>query len=154
MKLSSQQIQLIDDYLISCDIKWVDVRSELLDHFAISLEKKLEKQPTLNFKQAIINEHIGFSDSGFKKLLKTKKKAVEKQFYNQVFTNLKTFLKLPKIIISIILFYGLVLIMESFSNKELFFIGLAGAVFFIVTQLLIRNIIDKKKNQEKFFSPR
>ena len=69
MKLTKEQIQQIDDYIFSCGIKWVDVRAELVDHFATSLENKLDETTKLDFKQMIVNEHKSFSDVGFKKLL-------------------------------------------------------------------------------------
>ncbi len=150
MKLSKDQIQQIDKYIAACGIEWIDVRAELVDHFANSLEEKLEKNPNLNFMQAIVEAHKNFSDSGFKKLLKTKKAAVQKQFYRQVFINLKSFFKLPKIIITIMAFYGLVFIMDIFSNKELFFMILTIILFLLVIQALVRTTIDKKNKNNNF----
>lgn len=150
MKLSQEQIQQIDRYIAACGIEWIEVRAELVDHFANSLEEKLAINPTLDFMQAIIAEHKSFSDNGFKKLLKTKKAAVHKQFYRQVFINLKSFFKLPKIIISIAVFYGLVLIMDLVNNKELFFMILAIALFLLVVQALVRTAIDKKSKNNNF----
>ena len=147
MNLSKEQIKQIDNYIPSCGIEWIDVRSELVDHFANSLEEKLEKNPNLDFNQAIINEHKQFNDSGFKKLLDSKRKAVEKQFYKQVFKQLKSFFKLPKIVISAGLFYGLVIIMNLFQNKEYFFIGLTSLILLIVIGLLFR--ISNEKNNGK-----
>lgn len=150
MKLTGEQIQQIDDYIFSCGIKWVDVRAELVDHFATSLENKLEENPKLDFKQAIVNEHKSFSDVGFKKLLEIKKKAVEKQFYKQVFKHLKSFFKLPKVIISILVFYVLTLIMNYISNKEYFFEGLTAILFLVVIVLFIRIAIEKRANKKPF----
>ncbi len=150
MKLNKEQIQQIDRYIAACGIEWIEVRAELVDHFANSLEKKLAINPRLDFMQAIVAEHKSFSDNGFKKLLKTKKAAVHKQFYRQVFINLKSFFKLPKIIISIAVFYGLVLIMDLVNNKELFFMILAIALFLLVVQALVRTEIDKKSKNNNF----
>ncbi len=150
MKLTKDQIQQIDSYIAACGIEWIDVRAELVDHFANSLEDKFEKNPNLNFMEAIVEEHKGFSNSGFKKLLASKKAAVQKQFYHQVFINLKSFFKLPKIIISIGVFYGLVFIMDLFSNKELFFMILAIILFLLVIQALVRTAIDKKSKNNNF----
>lgn len=150
MKLTPDQIQQIDDYIAACDIKWYDVRMELLDHFATSLEEKLEENPTLDFKQAIVNEHKSFSDQGFKKLLNTTTKAVEKQFYKQVFLHLKSFFKLPKIFISASIFYALVLIMNQFSNKENLFIGLTYVFFAIIIVLCFRVLKENKSKKPRF----
>lgn len=150
MKLSKEQIQQIDRYIAACGIEWIEVRAELVDHFANSLEEKLAINPTLDFMQAIVAEHKSFSDNGFKKLLETKKTAVYKQFYHQVFINLKSFFKLPKIIISIAVFYGLVLIMDLVNNKELFFMILAITLFLLVVQALVRTAIEKKSKNNNF----
>ncbi|MDV7186709.1 hypothetical protein R3X25_05395 [Lutibacter sp. TH_r2] len=150
MNLSTEQIKHIDNYIASCGIEWIDVRAEIVDHFANSLEEKLEKTPNLNFKEAIVNEHKQFSNSGFKKLLKTKQKSVEKKFYKQVFKQLKTFFTLPKIIISADLFYGFILIMNLFSNKEYFFIGLTALVLLIIIGLIFR-ISNERNNGKKQF---
>ena len=150
MKLTTEQIQQIDDYIAACDIKWYDVKMELVDHFATSLESKMEENPTLDFKEAIVNEHKSFSDQGFKKLLKTKTKAVEKQFYKQVFRHLKSFFTLPKIFISASIFYGLVLLLNLFKNKEYLFLGLTFILLAIVVQLLLRITSYKKNNRTPF----
>jgi len=150
MKLTGEQIQQIDDYIFSCGIKWVDVRAELVDHFATSLENKLDETTKLDFKQMIVNEHKSFSDVGFKKLLEIKKKAVEKQFYKQVFKHLKSFVKLPKVIISVSVFYVLTLIMNYISNKEYFFEGLTAILFLVVIVLFIRIAIEKRAKKESF----
>ncbi len=47
MKLTKEQIQEIESYLIACGVKWYDVRIELVDHFANTLEEKLEENPAL-----------------------------------------------------------------------------------------------------------
>jgi len=150
MKLTKEQIQQIDDYILACGIKWFDVRAELVDHFATSLENKLDETSKLDFKQTIIIEHKSFSDVGFKKLLEIKKKAVEKQFYTQVFTHLKTFFKLPKVIISISVFYVLTLIMNYVSNKEYFFEGLTAILFLVAIVFFIRIAIEKREKKESF----
>ena len=150
MKLTKEQILEIENYINACGIKWYDVKMELVDHFATSLENKLEGNPDLDFKQTIVNEHKNFSDRGFKKLLNTKTKAVEKQFYKQVFTHLKSFFNLPKIFISASVFYALVLIMNQFSNKENFFMGLTFIVFAIVVISLVRIVIEKKSKKVPF----
>ena len=147
MKLTKEQILEVENYIAACGIKWYDVKMELVDHFANSLEHKLDENPTLDFKQAIINEHKNFSDRGFEKLLKTKTKAVEKQFYKQLFKQMQSFFKLPKIIISAGFFYGLVLLMNLFSNIEYFFMGLTFVLFSITIVMLIR--ISKEKNKGK-----
>ena len=42
MKLSKDQIQFIDTYLINSEVIYVDIRLEMLDHIALAVEQKME----------------------------------------------------------------------------------------------------------------
>ncbi len=148
MELTKQQIQEIDNYITACGIKFYDVKAELVDHFASILEQRLEENPKLNIKKAIIEEHKKFSDNGFKKLLKTKTDTVHKRFYNLTFLHLQSFFKLPKLLITFAVFYLLKELMTLFENKETFFHFLSGIGLLIMVQLLIR--IKRKNNKEQF----
>ena len=59
MELTKAQLLQIDDYIFSCGIKYYDVRSEIVDHFANILEEKLAKNPSFDFKNEIIVSYKG-----------------------------------------------------------------------------------------------
>jgi hypothetical protein len=42
MRLTKQQIQFIDTYLINSEVIYVDIRLEMLDHIALAVEEKME----------------------------------------------------------------------------------------------------------------
>ncbi|WP_299666968.1 hypothetical protein [uncultured Polaribacter sp.] len=121
IELTKEQLLQIDNYMYVCGIQYYDVRTEIVDHFANILEQKLAKNPDLNFKREIENIHRNFSDRGFSKLLKEKTKSVQKKFYKASFKHFITFFKLPKIKISVGLFYGLYVLMNWFVVKDDFF---------------------------------
>ena len=121
MELTKEQLLQIDNYVFSCGIKYYDVRTEIVDHFANILEQKLAKNPDINFKKEIQNIHRNFSDRGFSNLLKDKTKAVQKKFYKATLKHLITFFKLPRILISAGIFYALFLLMNLFEDKKQFF---------------------------------
>ncbi|WP_339659596.1 hypothetical protein [uncultured Polaribacter sp.] len=152
MELSKEQLLQIDNYIFSCGIKFYDVRAEIVDHFANILEEKLAKNPTLDFKKEIINIHRNFSNAGFKKLLKEKQKSVSKKFYKQSLKHLSTFFKLPKIIITIALFYSLLQTMNLFEDKADFFASLSflGMISFLVYMSI--SLVRNKKKKTKFLS--
>ena len=79
MELTKQQLLQIDNYIYVCGIKYYDVRTEIVDHFANILEQKLDKNPNLNLKKEIVNIHRNFSGRGFSKLLKQKTKSRVKE---------------------------------------------------------------------------
>ena len=149
MELTKEQLLQIDNYIFSCGIKFYDVRTEIVDHFANILEQKLEENPTLNFKQEIINIHKNFSENGFKKLLKEKTKSVQKRFYKASLKHLITFFRFPKIIVSGGFFYFLILIMNLVEDKEVFFSILSFILLFLGFRLLF-NVNMRNSNKQTF----
>lgn len=150
MELSKEQLLQIDNYIFSCGIKYYDVRTEVVDHFANILETKLDKNPDLNFKREIENIHRNFSDSGFSKLLEEKTKAVNKKFYKNSLKHFITLFRLPKIIITVVVFYLLFLMMNLFQDKENFFVYLYAVLLFIVVRIFYQHRKTKKHQKEPF----
>lgn len=148
MELTKEQHLQIDNYIFACGIKFYDVRTEIVDHFANILEQKLNKNPDLNFKKEIENIHRNFSDRGFSRLLKEKTKSVQKRFFKQSLKNFITFFKVPKIIIAAALFYCLHLLMQLFDDKELYFYVLTGIGFLYLIAFLIK----RKEKKNKFLA--
>ncbi|WP_298779613.1 hypothetical protein [uncultured Polaribacter sp.] len=138
MELTKEQLAKLNRYLKSCGIKYYDVRSEIVDHFATKLEEKLDKNQTLNFKNEIIKIHKEFGGNGFKDFLEQKKLSVKKKFYKLTFKHLRTFFKVPKIIISIGLFFGFVYLMNLYENPKEFFSNINVFFIFLVVQFGIR----------------
>ena len=149
MELTKEQLLQIDNYIFSCGIKFYDLRAEIVDHFANILEQSLEENPTLNFKQEIINIHKNFSENGFKKLLKEKTKSVQKRFYKASLKHLITFFRFPKIIVFGGFFYFLILIMNLVEDKEVFFSILSFILLFLGFRLLF-NVNMRNSNKQTF----
>ena len=152
MELTKEQLLQIDNYVFVSGIKYYDVRTEIVDHFASVLEQKLDENPDLNFKKEIHNTHRNFSNRGFQKLLEQKTKAVRKRFYKASFKHLITFFKFPKIIISGLLFYVLYLLMNMFENKRTFFILLIGLGFLLVMSIFVRIYVYRKQKKKTFLA--
>ena len=150
MELSKEQLLQIDNYIFSCGIKFYDVRTEIVDHFAHILEQKLDKNPDLDFKKEIENIHRNFTDNGFKRLLKEKTKSVHKQFYKHSFKHLVTFFKLPKIIITISFFYALFLLMNLFEDKQDFFFCTYIFLIILIVRIFYQNKKNKKQHKTRF----
>lgn len=147
MEISKEQLLQIDQYLLKCGVKFLDVRSEIVDHFASILEKKLKNNPGLDFNKEIQNIHSDFKDNGFKNLLKEKTKSVQKRFYKQSVAQLITFFKLPKILIMVALFCALYWSMSFMEETASFFSVLSGVLIFLGFRLLFNvNMRNSKKD--------
>ena len=152
MELTKKQIQEIDNYITVCGIKYFDVKTEIVDHFASILELRLDENPDLDFKEAIIEEHKKFSDRGFKKLLATKTKTTHNRFVKQTIINFKSFFKLPKIIIIICCYLLLYKMVPYFNDIKTFFMVLTVFGFILILQLGIRIVISYKQKKERFLA--
>ena len=124
MELTKEQLLQLHNYIYVSGIKYYDVRTELVDHFANILEQRLDENPDLNFKREIEVIHKNFSDKGFNKLLKQKTKSVTITFFKQSLYNLLSFFKIPKILITALLFIVLFKAQFLFSKIENLFLSL------------------------------
>ncbi|WP_299015186.1 hypothetical protein [uncultured Polaribacter sp.] len=149
MELTKEQLLQIDNYVFVSGIKYYDVRTEIVDHFANILEQKLDKNPDLDFKREIENIHKNFSHAGFSILLKEKTKKVQNRFYKQSFQYFVTFFKLPKVILAAALFYILFLGMNWFENKETFFNILTSIGFLYIVIYFFSLFVDNTRDVTK-----
>jgi hypothetical protein len=66
MKLTTEQIEYISNYVNSFDIKWYELQVELTDHMVNSMEEIWEKDPELTFHQVKQYAENSFGRNGFK----------------------------------------------------------------------------------------
>jgi hypothetical protein len=147
MKLSKDQIRFIEKYLIKNEVKFWDVRLELLDHIVSSVEDKMSTD-NLTFQEALLQVHRGFgnqlinmsrhskhyewttglyqANNGFKKFTRNKQKEIGRKYWHQFWTSLPEFLKSPRFLIEFSLMLLLVFFMYQYSPK-------LAAVFAAVT---------------------
>jgi hypothetical protein len=80
MKLTTEQIEYVENYIISKDIKWYELQVELTDHMVTSMEV-LGKNPELAFHQVKqYAENIFVGDSSFKSIEKQRKRILQKEY--------------------------------------------------------------------------
>jgi hypothetical protein len=73
-----EQIEYVENYIISKDIKWYELQVELTDHMVTSMEV-LGKNPELAFHQVKqYAENIFVGDSSFKSIEKQRKRILQK----------------------------------------------------------------------------
>lgn len=99
MKLTKDEIKYIDNYLLKNEVRFWDVRLELLDHIVSYVENKIDNEG-ISFNEALLEVHRGFgnqimgfsvhekkffekvlyeSNVGFKKFIRNKQKEIGKQ---------------------------------------------------------------------------
>ena len=110
MKLIKEEIQFIENYLIKNEVKYWDVRIELLDHIVSAVEDKIEKEG-ISFNEALLDVHQGFGNKtkiwgvyndklmksglyadnkGFKSFTMLKQKELGRKYRKQTWRQLKS----------------------------------------------------------------
>lgn len=130
MKLTTDNIHFIDNYLKNCEVIYYDIRMEMLDHVATAVEQKMEA------------ENLDFYDA-FKSYMVANKMEILKGnklwpgFSKDITLNFLKFLLHPIIIVigvSFYFFYKNVATFsyfsESFTIRNLFFVFMIILAFF------------------------
>ena len=120
--LTDHGIKLLREFLWDRGVKAVDVQIEFLDHYAILIEEELNRDRSLNFRDAL---QIAHKNSGgnaqLLKLVKIKTKSIDKYWKRRIRSFMKGYFEWPNIIIffSITLFFILITHnQESLYNKQ------------------------------------
>ncbi|WP_178986369.1 hypothetical protein [Winogradskyella helgolandensis] len=144
MKLTKEEIQFIDDYLIKNKVKYWDVRLELLDHIVSAVEEKITKGG-MSFNEALLQVHRGFgnqfiefgvpknkifesglyqSNIGFKKFIRNKQKALGRKYRKMTWNHLKVKFSTFKFWLEYLAVITLFIMLYQFKPELCFLIGL------------------------------
>jgi hypothetical protein len=80
MKLTAEQIEYVENYIISKDIKYYELQIELTDHMITSMEEFWKKDPELTFHQVKYYAEDKFGKNGFKAIEEERTQILRKEF--------------------------------------------------------------------------
>ncbi|MBC3845719.1 hypothetical protein H8K90_04970 [Winogradskyella echinorum] len=161
MKLTKDEIKFIDDYLIKNEVKFWDVRLELLDHIVSAVEDKITNDGT-SFNEALLEIHKSFgnqfiefgvsktevltkglyqSNIGFKKFTRNKQKEIGRKNRKRYWIILKDTLMSVSFFLEYIILILLVLASYQYKPKTALLITLVALV---IPELLKFKYVFKK----------
>jgi hypothetical protein len=112
MKLSKEQIQYIDDYLIRLGVKFTDVRLELIDHLASGFEASKKEQQLEDYLKSKIDFIQDFE--------KKRQKTIHWSYQREMWRRLAMFFYKPKYIpFTIMLGFAVYWMQQLQPNKAL-----------------------------------
>ena len=80
MKLTTEQIEYVSNYIKSFDIKWYKLQVEITDHMITSMEEIWEIEPELTFHQVKQYAENRFGRDGFNNIVKERKVILQKEY--------------------------------------------------------------------------
>jgi hypothetical protein len=106
MKLTEQQIENLYKFTRQHYVYHYDVQTELVDHLANDIEEIWLETPKLSFEQARDKSFKKFGIFGFMDVVEKKERQMTKKYLKLVFKFIKEWFGLPKIVLTMVLFYG------------------------------------------------
>lgn len=109
-------------------IPYYDLQTELVDHLANAIEAQWVVNATISFEDALEAEFKKFGIFGFTTILEERQASLTKYYWGKIFGEFKTFFRLPKILL-LLLMMGVLyrtLLVSSYNNYILF--SLFGAM--------------------------
>jgi amino acid transporter len=120
----------------------------LVDHLANAIESQLEENPKLTFDEALNAEFKKFGVFGFMGVVEEKQKFLGKKYNRLIWKYYKEFFRLPKIILTITLIYGVYILVSFFESPESVFKGMYFLML-IVSFFFFLKVNKELKNKQK-----
>jgi len=147
VNLTTEQIEELFAFVRSKYVRWVDVQYEIVDHLATGIEERMSTDENMTFKTALHKEYSKFPITGFAKLVEAKEKAMGSYWTKKFFSFMLSYMKLPKIILAVLLFFVFYTLIINFS-KNGFYIIYASILITSIGGMYLR-----RKNGIAQFSP-
>ena len=95
--LSNEEIDRLNQFCLEHYVGYYDVRLELVDHLASSIEDRMEKDPQLSFEIALEKVYQQFGYEGFSGVVEAKEKEMNTVYAEQLMSLYKGYFTLPKV---------------------------------------------------------
>jgi hypothetical protein len=152
MQLTNEQIEYIENYIISKDIKWYELQVELTDHMVTNMEEFWEQNPLLPFEQVKENTFKKFTKPELKAIEKERTKILSKEFFKTQRQMVLEYLKFPKIFISIILTLIAFKLSFLFDNPQKYIVMLLSSSVVFYFQIIYNNAKNRKIDGKRFLT--
>jgi hypothetical protein len=150
MKLTNQQIEYVENYIISKYIKYYELQIELTDHMVTSMEEFWKKDPELTFHQVKYYAEDKFGRNGFKAIEEERTQILRKEFKREQLKMVAEYFKFPKIILSILLAFLAFKASFYFDEPVNFVAKLFALLVILVTPALYSFYTNRKINGKRF----
>lgn len=143
--ISSSQIDALYNFTRQHFVEHYDLQNELVDHLANDIENIWHNHPELSFEEARDKSFKKFGVFGFMEVVEKRQKAMSKRYRKYLWKEIKIWFSLPKILITIALFYLCFLAFANGNTKTSYII-----IYSVLTiWLFYRFILLRKKYKSR-----
>ncbi|MDI5898103.1 hypothetical protein [Flavobacterium yafengii] len=152
MKLTTEQIEYVSNYVKSFDIKWYELQVEFTDHMVNSMEEIWEKDPELTFHQVKQYAENRFGRNGFKAIEKVRISILQKEYNRSQRKMIAEYLKFPKIIGSVLLGFLAYQVSFYFEKPNKYLGVLFALLFLFIIPMFYQWIKNRKIDGKRFLA--
>ena len=153
MKLTENQIENLYKFTRQHYVYHYDVQTELVDHLANDIEEIWKENPKISFEDARDKSFKKFGIFGFMDVIEAKQKQMNKRYWKILWRFAKEWFTIPKVAITVLLFIGVLSLLQLPSADYIILGGLLIGVFAEVIMIygVRKQQKEKKKKKEKIF---
>ena len=133
--LSNEEIDRLNQFCEKHRVAYYDVRLELVDHLASSIEEMMGKAPRLSFDQALEKIYKQFGYRGFTGVVEAKEEEMSRAYTRQARGILLSYFTLPKVAFTVMLASGLFSLQFFLGNRELRWAMATAIILLMITDL-------------------
>jgi hypothetical protein len=139
MKKQLSEEQIVDLFLFCKlhDAKYYDVQIELVDHLASAIENRWLTEPNVGFEEALNDVYRTFGVGGFRKVRMEKEKELCQKYSRLQRKYLCEFFKLPKIILTVVIFFSLFLLFRYSPDNVSTYSSILGIYIVYIAYYLL-----------------
>lgn len=162
MHLSNEQIEQLHQFCKKHYVYYYEVEVELVDHLATEIELIMAADAKITFVEALDTVYKKFGPTGFRKIIVEKESYAEKRSNNIFWNYMKSFFKLPHIILTLLLitFFSLcylqfktdINVLTSIISVSIWILFVAE-LFILIYATVRNNKVKKSLLMTRFFLP-
>ena len=142
-KISAEQFTELTAFTRKHFVEHYDLQCELADHLAHAIEERWINKPDLDFNEALNLEFKKFGVFGFMDVVEQRQLALTKKYHRLMWGYFKQFLKLPKIVVTLLFVLATFKLLEYSVN--VYTALLLVMTFWGIYRLIAINIEYKKR---------
>lgn len=146
-QLTEKQVAKLFDFVKSKFVRFEDLKYELVDHLASSIEDIQEKEPSKTFDTALKETYSRFPITGFTNFVAEKQKALSRYWSKILLRHILAYFKLPKIILLSALNYFIWALFQHLPHA--FVLIPAFLLLFLSFVFSCKRMMKNKKEYEK-----
>lgn len=151
MKIIQQEdIEKLEAFLDKKEVKYFDLRVELIDHICTAIEEVWMETPELSFDETLEKVYQSFGIFGFATIIENREESLRQHYWKSIGRHMLQWLKLPQIFLTILLGYILFYAFKSEYNiivRNTIVIGTGLLLMSRSIQLVLRNWKKGKQNK-------